>query len=672
MSGTPRTLESELTAGEASALEAETVVSPGAGARARADGGPSEGVGGRLGRYVVLEEVGRGGMGRVLRAYDPKLQREVALKEVRGAALGSDKAARLVIEARSMAKLSHPNVVAVYDVEELDEGRFVLVMQYVAGRTLSAWLAERSRAWPDVLRAFRDAGRGLAAAHAAGLLHRDFKPANVLVADDGVVRVTDFGLAKSRTARESSGPSDGHRSDTAFELASISEEEGLTVEGTVMGTPRYMAPEQHEGRPLSAAADQYALCVALWEALCGAAPFSGPKLVRQKQQGPPTWPGGPTPRPVVQALVRGLQPEPTARWPSMQALLDALAYDPARRRTSRLLVLAGIAAVGLAGTGWRVWTQAGEKRCTAASAQAKLAGTWDDARRERAQSAVLGVEAAYAHSVWERTAHALDAYATNWTQMHVETCEATAVRGEQSAEVMDLRMACLHRARIDLGAATAVLAEADEAVVHKAHELVGRLPPLSRCADIEALQAEVEPPLPQEAEAVETIREHLAAARAARIAGQYDKAQEQTRAARASGASNDSRKVCATPTSPGASRTVIPNARPRCIRTSPRPCTPRASTRRPRSRTGKPWPCSKRPWAPTTPRSQPRVTISPRSCVHRARSTRPKSSSGAPSPRDKRASVPNIPKSRPRATISPTFFTCRASWRRRRSSIAEL
>jgi serine/threonine-protein kinase len=482
----------------------------------------------------------------VLRAYDPKLQREVALKEVRGDALGHGGARRLVAEARAMAKLSHPNVVAVFDVEEVaaDTGRergphvrLVLVMEYVAGQTLQTWLAAQPRSWRAVVGCFIAAGHGLAAAHAAGLLHRDFKPTNVLVVSASeperseraggttIVKVTDFGLAKLAGSASTSDPGAVRASgDDSF----ASRTENLTEAGTVMGTPRYMAPEQHHGEPLAPAADQYAFCVALWEALCGEAPFS---CALAKSEGPPPWPGGPTPRPVAEAVRRGLSPDPMKRWPSMHALLQALAYDPARRRKRSLLALGGLGMAAMGVMAWQSFGSARALRCTPASADAQLSGVWDGARRAEAHAAIVDIGASYATEVWQKTAATLDAYAADWTAMHVETCAAATIRGEQSTQVMDLRMACLHRAKVDLQAVTAILADADAAVVSRAHELTATLRPLSRCADVPALQAEVEPPLPDDVEAVESIRAHLAATRKA---GRYPQARAEVEAAKQS------------------------------------------------------------------------------------------------------------------------------------------
>jgi tetratricopeptide (TPR) repeat protein/tRNA A-37 threonylcarbamoyl transferase component Bud32 len=484
---------------------------------------PARDIGSNVGRYVVLEEIGHGAMGRVRRAYDPKLQREVALKSVRREALGHEGARRMVAEARAMAKLSHPNVVAVYDVEELDAAAVVLVMEYVAGQTLTAWLAGE-RSWQEIVAHFRRAGRGLAAAHAASLLHRDFKPDNVLVAEHDVVKVTDFGLAKIAGEDTLSVSGEAHGSGS----------EHLTATGLVLGTPRYMAPEQHRGEPLTPAADQYAYCVALFEALTRVRAFDGTDLVQAKMQGAPAWPGGPTPRAIVDAIRRGLAPDPMQRWPDMDALLHALLHDPKRARRRWLYPITGLGVVALGAAGVYASAAARAQRCTETAAAAHLQGAWDDDRRARVRDAILGVNATYASDVSTHTEHTLDAYAAAWTQMHVDACEATTVRGEQSEAVLDLRMACLRRASMELSAVTEVLASADAQTVQKAHDLTATLRPLARCEDVDALQADVEPPLPEEAEVVETIRSHLAASKAARVAGKYPEAHAHVQAAAAS------------------------------------------------------------------------------------------------------------------------------------------
>jgi serine/threonine protein kinase len=236
-----------------------------------------------VGRYLVIGEIGRGAMGFVLRAYDPKLQREVALKRVRTGLLGDEARVRLIREARAMARLNHPNVVAVYDVELAENAGVVLVMEYVPGTTLRQWLLrDPAPSVLQIIESFVAAGRGLAAAHTEGLLHRDFKLDNVLVGTDGRVRVTDFGLARV-TADRGADESTGRRSHDDGDDAE------LTAAGTVMGTPAYMAPEQHEGRELDARADQFGFCVALWRALTRKWPFEGRgnELPEAKLAGPP-------------------------------------------------------------------------------------------------------------------------------------------------------------------------------------------------------------------------------------------------------------------------------------------------------------------------------------------------------------------------------------------------
>ena len=460
------------------------------------------------GRYVIVEQIGSGGMGRVYRAYDPKLQREVALKQLKRNRLSEDEANTLVAEARAMAQLSHPNVVAVYDVDD-DGDALALIMEYVPGMTLSAWLRRTEPSWSQIVRRFVDAGRGIAAAHRAGVLHRDFKPANVLVSEDGGTKVTDFGLAKATPRPEEP-------------VSTITSPERVGT-GFVMGTPRYMAPEQHLDEALTTAVDQYGFCVALWEALCKEPPFAGPELGKKKIEGPPPWPATTVPAGVADAVTRGLAATPRERWPSMTALLDELDSQLRPRPRSWVAIAAAVGLVGVSAGAYWQWRSAKASLCT--GAERELVGTWDAQQAEAVKSAMLGIGRDYAHQVWTRTQLALDQYATDWVQMHNATCRATTLEGTQSAAMLDLRMACLGRAKSQLGAAVEVLEDADAEVVQTAHTLTDALPPLSRCADTRALGQGVEPPLPADADAVEAARTNLDRARALDDAGRYGDAQ---------------------------------------------------------------------------------------------------------------------------------------------------
>jgi eukaryotic-like serine/threonine-protein kinase len=476
--------------------------------------------GSRVGRFMVLERVGAGGMGVVFRAYDPKLAREVALKCLKPRSLQPEHRRRLVGEAQAMAKLSHPNVVSVYDVLEPQRGEVVVAMEYVPGVNLRRWLGQRARSWEEVLAMLVAAGQGLAAAHAQGLLHRDFKPSNVLVGEDDRPRVTDFGLAKLEGV-DSTGPAPARPRAEPLprEPSGLHREAGddpLTSTGTIVGTPAYMAPEQYAERGVDARADQYAFCSSLWHALTGTLPFgTGSDLgtiIEAKEKGPPQWPKDhPLPRRIVAAILRGMAPRPDDRWPSMAALLEALRWDPRARRRRWMTAAAGLVTVGATGMALSSFQARRAERCS--GGQARLAGVWDGDRREAARTAITGAGVAYGQATWEHVAPRLEAYAGAWSGMHREACEATAVRGEQSAEVMDLRMACLERARIGFRAATERLVEADAEVIERAHELVEGLPALERCANVEALRAGVEPPSAEDAEGVGHALEALAEAR---------------------------------------------------------------------------------------------------------------------------------------------------------------
>jgi len=277
-----------------------------------------------IGRYTVIDKVGSGGMGIVYRARDPSLHREVAIKLVRPARMkgkgGAQHRARLLREARAMAQLQHPNVIRVYDVGEHGDALFV-AMEFVQGKDAAQWLRTESPNWIRIVEVFRAAGRGLAAAHNAGLVHRDFKPANILVGDDLRVRVLDFGLA--RTAEEVRGAKAVDDGEPDPDWCSQ-----VTSDGVVIGTPAYMAPEQHAGLASQPATDQYGYCVSLWEALFGSLPFQGANaraMAQAKARGAlQEPPAGAVPEALVELLARGLSPYPDDRFGSMPDVLREL------------------------------------------------------------------------------------------------------------------------------------------------------------------------------------------------------------------------------------------------------------------------------------------------------------------------------------------------------------
>jgi len=478
----------------------------------------------RIGRYVVLSELGAGAMGRVYAAYDPELDRKVAVKTLKFSAWGDDSSsgqARLLREAQAMAKLSHPNVVPVHDAGTFDQGVF-LAMELVEGETLANWIARRRHPWREVVRIFTDAGRGLAAAHAAGLIHRDFKPANVLIGLDRRARVTDFGLAR---ADEMEAPPAEDAQTHPGEVSGPLLATPLTIVGSVMGTPGYMSPEQYVGKEVSAQTDQFAFCASLFEALYGTRAFRGPSTVELAEQArkadiSPRPRDARVPARLERVALKGMSPDPAARYPTMDAVVAELSKDPSAR--ARRIAAVGIAALLLAGAGFFGRASLRERTQLCQGGPAKLAGLWDATSKEKVRASLLGTGMGYAPRTWEVVQQGLDAYATAWLAGFRDACEAGQLRGEQSARVMDLRMACLTERREELGALTTRLAAADAKIAENAVLAVAALGPLERCADVAALSQPV--PMPSDAAArasIQDLERKLAIARSTFALGRY-------------------------------------------------------------------------------------------------------------------------------------------------------
>ncbi|MEX1368803.1 MAG: tetratricopeptide repeat protein [Nannocystaceae bacterium] len=484
-----------------------------------------------VGRYVVLAELGAGAMGRVYAAYDPKLDRKVALKVLR---FGRDEGQlhrraerRLLREAQALAKLSHPNVVTVHDVESL-HGSLVVAMDFIEGQTLRRWLADGPHPWPEIVAMLGQAAEGLAAAHRAGLVHRDFKPDNVMISHDGRAHVVDFGLARAFEARTDT-EDDGSDEQVFVEPSSGVDGTHFTRSLGRAGTPAYMAPEQHLGQGVGPASDQFALCVVLYEALWGRRPFAGDTLlslttsVLEGQMEPPPR-DSEVPARIRDAIVRGLAVEPTGRHLDIDALLVQLRFDPAARRRRIATVAGGLALVAVAGYGYLGSEErSGPTPCTAGASKATAAWGPDD--RRAARDAVLATGLPFAEASWERARAYIDDYAEAWGRDHDEACAATRLRGEQSEHLLDLRMACLARHRQQLVATAALLREADEQVVERLLTVATGLPALQECRDAEALTAAVPPPRdPRVRDEVERVRAGLARAEALGLAGKYAEA----------------------------------------------------------------------------------------------------------------------------------------------------
>ena len=482
--------------------------------------------GAALDRYVVLDPVGAGAMGLVYAAFDPELDRKVALKLLRPDARAGDSpeqaAARMLREARALARLSHPNVITVFDVGTIDEQVFI-AMEYIDGDTLGRWLREAPRSTTEIMRAFAEAGRGLAAAHGAGLVHRDFKPDNVLMGRDGRVLVTDFGLARPTLVADESAPE-----NNADPLSSADPSGSMTRSGVMVGTPAYMAPEQRAHGPVDGRADQFAFCVALYEALYGERPFAGAtpsEIAGEIALGRvrPAPKGARVPPWLRSVLLQGLAHRPEARHASMEALLEALRRDPqARLRQRGGRALAALMLVSAGATFTWIGARGDPQPELCRGAEERLAGVWDPARRSAVEAALLGLRAPFARDTAAQVVASLDRYAAAWASMHREACAATRIRGEQSEDLLDLRMVCLDARRAELRALVSVFEGADVEVAQRAQGAASSLTPVEDCADLEQLASPVRLPRdPQLRDGYAAARDALARVSALSAAGKH-------------------------------------------------------------------------------------------------------------------------------------------------------
>jgi len=488
----------------------------------------------RLSHYVLLDRIGMGAMGIVLAAYDPKLDRRVAIKLLK--AQGSAKTRRrLVREAQALAKVSHPNIVQIYEIGEVTldrhepEPRGFIVMEFVDGMTLTDWLQEETRSFDEIVSVLRQAGEGLAAAHAEGMVHRDFKPDNVMIRRDGRVLVMDFGLARGTwvDSMDEHSVSRPPAAESSSELAQM-----LTATGAMLGTPAYLAPEVFVGSNADARVDQFAFCVTLWEALHRKRPFVADSVAELSLAittgGISDRSKGDVPRWLHAVLLRGLEVDPEARWPTMQALLVALDADPTRKRRG-LITLAVVAAVGVAALLAWSWKSEQERAATVAQCQTDaqaMDAHWNDEVREVLRGSFSAAGAG--DSVWEHTAPVMDAYAEQWSRLHAETCMSARVHKTLPESDEALMVACFTERRQIFSGILDAWSELDGAAVAQATVAAHRLPSIDNCTDKRWLALRTQAPT-EVAAAVTELRGRLERAGGLRIAGRFEAAMEQVR-----------------------------------------------------------------------------------------------------------------------------------------------
>ena len=466
----------------------------------------------RVGRYVIIDRIGVGGMGIVYRAYDPKLDRKVAVKLLKPGHKNGKQ--RLEREALAMARVSHQNVVPVHDVGSVDD-RLFIAMEFIDGLSLADWLRLQPRSSQEVVTMFRGAAAGLAAAHEAGVVHRDFKPDNVMVDRKGRPQVTDFGVAAGDLAR-TVDLDESHCIDGSGDGLEVTR---LTRLGAAVGTPAYMAPEQFQGESVDARSDQFSFCVALWEALWGERPFEGATVVDLSwavTNGKIKIPTTPTPTWLYQVLVRGLSTDPSKRWPSMTTLLAELEFGHARSRQRWIsYTILGSLIVASAGAGGLRYDRARRvSECKAAGAE--IFQYWNDEKAQLAHDAfVTASEPALGNVAFEKVKVWIDAYSSTWAVRREETCLAANVDKTLQQNTYEMTRTCLEDRLVEFGEFSSVLQRGDRNIVNIAVFAAANLPTIEACVDYSRLRQD--PP----GETALSIRRLIAKATALELARDY-------------------------------------------------------------------------------------------------------------------------------------------------------
>lgn len=478
-----------------------------------------------VGRYVVLAKLGAGGMGVVYAAYDPELDRKIALKllldDPESSAAPSIGRAQLLGEAKALAKFSHPEIVGVHDVGVHGSAVWI-AMEFIDGRTLRGWADGGDRSWREILDVMTSVGRGVAAAHAVGLIHGDLKPENVMVAERGGVKVMDFGLTRPRGAPA--------LDDLDADDSAALDQATVFARGGLHGTPAYMAAEQFSGDTVTEAVDQFAFCVTLWELLYRQRPFPGRSLVElaaavidgtvvppPARSGVPTW--------LRRACERGLARDPALRWPSMQALLVEL--ERGRTRARRRGIAIAFACVGAAAVLGLAARQLDHARRVAGCerAGAAIAEVWNDARKAELRDALAMAGSAHADETAERLMPWLDGHAQAWQAARTDVCLAATVneRAGWSARMLDRAVWCLEERRDRFDALVVELVEGGPHVVSHAVQAAARLDAVEPCRDTALLDRLPEPPL-DDRDAIADVRALMAKSAVMQSTGDYAEA----------------------------------------------------------------------------------------------------------------------------------------------------